>query len=196
MGERGRYVVVEGIDGAGKTELAHRLVAPLLHRGHAVSSFREPTDAFLRSEAAKRIRTDPLAAALCFTVDRTMVRPEVARSLARGDVVLQDRSFYSNLTYPAPGLDEETWRELERVERTLAIEPDVVLYLDVPVEIALARLRARGGRDAFEEETFLRAVRERFERLFRPPRWVRVDATGTPEETLERALGALLAAGL
>jgi uncharacterized membrane protein len=93
------YVVIDGIDGTGKTELASRLVPPLLRRGHSVSSFRSPTDKFLRKEYARLATNDPFAAALCFAVDRAMLRPEIEAALLQGDVVIQDRSYYSALAY-------------------------------------------------------------------------------------------------
>ena len=127
MSDRGTYVVLEGIDGTGKTELAGRLVPPLLKRGHSVSSFREPTDRFLHAQYKRLVKSDSFAAAMCLTVDRSLLRPEIERALEQGDVVVQDRSFYSTLAYMAPGLGPDEWRELERIERSLSIEPDVVL---------------------------------------------------------------------
>lgn len=196
MNPRGRYVVLEGIDGAGKTGLAEAIVPLLVQRGHSVSRFREPTDAYLRAQAARRLKDDPFGAALCFTVDRSILRPEVERALAGGEVVVQDRSFYSNLAYQGPLLERNDWRELERVERALAIEPDLVVYLDVPVELARRRISGRGRHDLFEGADYLEKVRSTYEALFRPPRWVRVDASGSPEETTARSSSALIAAGL
>ena len=115
VSERGTYIVIEGIDGTGKTELAARLVPPLLRRGHSVSSFRSPTDKFLRREYARMIQSEPFAAALCFTVDRALLRPDIEAALDQGDVVVQDRSFYSTLAYQSPGLATEQMRELERI---------------------------------------------------------------------------------
>jgi dTMP kinase len=192
----GRYVVLEGIDGSGKTELADRLVPPMVKRGHSVSRFREPTDAFLRAQGARLVRRDPVGAALCFTLDRLILRPEVERCLSRGDLVLQDRSFYSTLAYQSVGLDEGPRGELERLQRTVAIEPDLVLFLDVPVDVARSRIADRGAADEFEDRTFLGEVRSNFERLFRPPRWVRLDATGSREATLDHAMEALTDFGL
>jgi dTMP kinase len=196
MSDRGTYIVIEGIDGTGKTELALRMVPPLLARGHSVSSFREPTDKFLRDEFSRLIRIDPFAAALCLTVDRMMLRPEVERALDLGDTVLQDRSFYSTLAYQYPGLSGEAWRELERIERTIAIEPDLILYLDAPVEVAMKRMEGRGKRELFEDEPYLAKVRRKFEQMFQKPKWVRIDASGPPERTLEQALNAVMTAGL
>ncbi len=196
MSERGTYIVVEGIDGTGKTELAARLVPPLLARGHSISSYREPTDKFLRSEFARLRKLDPFAAALCYTVDRALLRPLIERALEMGDIVIQDRSFYSTLAYQYPGLDPEEWREVDRIEREIAIDPDLVLYLDAPVDVAMKRVESRGQRDAFEDEPYLVRVKRKFEQMFQPPRWVRIDANGTPDHTLEQAMNALLAIGL
>jgi dTMP kinase len=196
MSERGTYVVIEGIDGTGKTELASRLVPPLLRRGHSVSSFREPADKFLRGQFARLIKVDPFAAALCGVVDRAMTSPEVERALDQGDIVIQDRSFYSTLAYQTPGLDPVTARELERIIRSLAMEPDLVLYLDAPVELAMKRVEASGERNAFEDEPYLGRVKMRFEMMFQPPRWTRIDSTGSADHTIEQAMNALLGAGL
>jgi dTMP kinase len=190
------YVVIEGIDGTGKTELAGRLVHAILARGHSVSSFREPTDKFLRTQGDRLNKVDGIGAALCSTVDRAMLRPQIERALDQGDVVLQDRSFYSTLAYHYPGLSAEVWRELERIERVVGMEPDIVLYLDAPVEVAMKRVEGTGQRDAFEDEPYLTKVKRKFEQMFQPPRWVRINATGNPDRTLEQAINALMAAGL
>jgi dTMP kinase len=196
VSERGTYVVIEGIDGTGKTELAARLVPPLLGRGHSISSFREPTDKFLRAEFQRLGKVDSFAAALCYTVDRALLRPVIERALEMGDLVIQDRSFYSTLAYQYPGLSPETWREVDRIEREVALEPDLVLYLDAPVEVAVKRVESQGQRDAFEDEPYLVKVKRKFEQMFQPPRWVRINANGTPDQTLEQAMNALLAIGL
>ena len=196
MSERGTYVVIEGIDGTGKTELASRLVPPLLRRGHSVSSFREPTDKYLRGQFARLAKVDPLAAALSGIVDRAMLRNQVEAALDQGDVVIQDRSFYSALAYHTPGLEPLDARELERIIRTLAIEPDLVLYLDAPVDLAMKRVEEGGERNSFDDEPYLVRVKMRFELMFQAPRWVRIDSTGSADRTMEQAMNALLSAGL
>lgn len=196
MSGRGTYVVIDGIDGTGKTALAGRLVTPLLQRGHSVSSFREPRDTFLRRQYQRLARVDSFAAALCLTADRSLIRPEVEAALEMGDVVVQDRSFYSTLAYQYPVLDPDSWRELERIELALALEPDLVLYLDAPAELAIRRVEGSGERNPFEDEPYLSKVRAKFAQMFQPPKWVKVDASGPLEHTLEQALNALMAAGL
>ncbi|MGI0128662.1 MAG: dTMP kinase, partial [Thermoplasmata archaeon] len=141
-------------------------------------------------------KSDSVAAALCLIVDRALIRPDVERALDVGDIVVQDRSFYSTLAYEYPGLRPDAWRELERITRDLAMEPDLVLYLEAPVDLAMQRVEASGARDAFEDEPYLHRVKMKFEQMFQAPRWVRIDATGSPDRTIEQAMNALLAAGL
>jgi dTMP kinase len=196
MGQRGTYIVLEGIDGTGKTELAGRLVPALIARNHSVSSFRDPADRFLREQVRRLSAIDPFAAALGLTVDRALLRGEVERALDHGDTVLQDQSYYSTLAYQYPALDAESWRELERIQRALVLEPDLILYLDAPVDLAIQRIEARGRREVFEDGPYLGKVKGKFEQMFQAPKWVRIDATGNPDRSLERAMNALLAAGL
>lgn len=182
MSERGTYVVIEGIDGTGKTELATRLVTPLLGRKHSVSIFHEPADRFLRAQFARLAKVDSVAAALCYTVDRTLLRPSIESALEQGDIVIQDRSYYSTLAYQADRLEPRERSALRRLQREVSVEPDRVLWLDVPVETALARVHRRGAPLApLERRANLERVRRAYVRLARPPRWVRLDASAAPE---------------
>ena len=196
MSERGTYVVIEGIDGTGKTELATRLVTPLLGRKHSVSIFHEPADRFLRAQFARLAKVDSVAAALCYTVDRTLLRPSIESALEQGDIVIQDRSYYSTLAYQFPSLDPAEWRELERIEKAISLEPDLILYLDASVDLALQRIEGTRERDSVEDEPYIRKVKQKFELMFQAPKWVRIDASKTRENTLTQAMNALMAAGL
>lgn len=196
MSERGTYVVIDGIDGTGKTALAGRLVKPLIQRGHSVSSFREPRDRFLQGQYQRLARLDSFGAALCLSVDRSLIRPEIEGALEMGDVVVQDRSYYSTLAYQHPVLDQDSWRELQRIERSLALEPDLVLYLDAPAELAIKRIENTSERNPFEDEPYLAKVRSTFAMMFQAPKWVKIDASGPLDHTVEQALNALMAAGL
>jgi len=196
MGNRGTYVVIDGIDGTGKTELAARLVPPLLRRGHSVSSYRSPTDKFLRGQYARLAKTDQVAAALCFAVDRAMLRPDIEAALLQGDVVIQDRSYYSALAYLSPALSDDHMRELERIEETLSMEPDMILYLDVAVDIAIRRMAESGQTDTTDDEQYLKRVKARFEQMFQPPKWIRIDSSQNPEHTMAQAMNALMSSGL
>jgi dTMP kinase len=191
-----RYVVIEGIDGAGKSELSTRLRRALVGQGFRVAPFREPSRPAVRRAALRLQPKDPIAAAIAFTVDRLLQRPRVERALEGGAIVVQDRSFYSTLAYQGAALPRAARDHLEQLERSAALAPDLVLYLDLPVLRALDRLEARGARDRFERAAFLRRVRREFGRFRRDPGWTPIDASGPPEATLAAALSALGRAGL
>ena len=60
----------------------------------------------------------------------------------------------------------------------------------------MKRVEGSGQRDSFEDEPYLTKVKRKFEQMFQPPRWVRINATGNPDRTLEQAMNALLSNGL
>jgi dTMP kinase len=182
---RGILIVLEGIDGAGKSTLQRGLAKLWRGRGLSVVLAREPSDAALASSAERAARR-PMEAALYFTLDRARSSAGIERALAKGQIVLQDRSFYSTLAYQGSELTPE-WREwLAALQRGIAPEPARVLWLDLPVPVALARLPGRGGRrSSFEVGRALRRVRGEYARLARPPRWIRLRADA-PAEALVR----------
>jgi dTMP kinase len=142
-----RLVVIEGIDGAGTTTQARRLVDELEARGVAAHLTREPSDGpvgrLLREILAGRhAPTDATTHALLFAADRAdHIQREVAPALAAGKVVVSDRWYHSSLAYQGAG-EERAWiAELNRRARA----PDLTLFLEVAPEVAAER-RARSGR--------------------------------------------------
>jgi dTMP kinase len=189
---RGRLIVLEGIDGAGKSTLQRALARRWRAEGRAVVLRREPSDRRLGELAQTLGAADPLAGALLFTLDRARSRPAVERELARGRIVLQDRSFFSTLAYQGPTLPAAWRRPVERLQEVAAVRPDRVLWLDLPPGAALARARGRGGALApFERQRTLARVRRAYRTLARRPGWVRLDATRSPSVLADRAARAL-----
>lgn len=181
-------IVLEGIDGAGKTTLRDGLAARLERAGHEVVRTKEPTDGPL----GKRIREiakagrDTVSAEeelALFHEDRKLhVQTLVLPALARGAVVLQDRSYFSTVAYQGErGLDRA---KLLEMEQAIAPAPDVLFVLDLPPEASLERVRSRGASDDFETLESLRRVREVF--LGFEGKQV-IDARRSPAEMLEAA---------
>jgi dTMP kinase len=170
--ERGRFIVLEGIDGAGTTTQAALLADALRDRlGVAVELTREPTDGplgrLLRAALAGELRLDPVALALAFAADRAdhVHNPEtgIAAALAAGRWVVSDRYLLSSLAYNRGGVVTRDW--LTAINRH-ALAPDLTLFLAVDPELALERIAARGGApELFETRAALTATDRAYREL-------------------------------
>ena len=193
-----RFVALEGPDGAGKSRAAESLARHLREAGRAVTLTREPGGTRL-GEQVRAILLDPgpvprspEADALLFSAARAQLVREVIRpALARGDVVVCDRFAASTLAYQGYGsrLDLELLRGLEAFA-VGGTRPDLVILLDVPVELGLARRGVGDPRQltrfedaARHDAAFHERVRGGYLALARqePERWRVVDGSGTPE---------------
>ncbi|HEY6238634.1 MAG TPA: AAA family ATPase, partial [Thermoplasmata archaeon] len=96
---RGALVALEGVDGAGKSTLQRALARRLRANGWRVALWREPVRPSLGRRAQALGPTDPLGAAVGFTLDRMLGRAELERRLDHHDVVLCDRSYFSTIAY-------------------------------------------------------------------------------------------------
>jgi dTMP kinase len=144
--KKGIFVCIEGLDGSGKTTHAYRVVRNLQKRGFDAIYTTEPG----RGELGKFIRLSVLQGkkrvprvveAVLFAVDRVEhMEKEVKPALMEGKVVVSDRCVYSSLAYQgAAGLDLEWIEEINR----FALPPDLVLYIDVPPEVVVKRIRRK-----------------------------------------------------
>lgn len=149
--ERGRFVVLEGLDGAGTTTQADLLAGALrARRGVEVELTHEPTDgpigAVLRQAIEGRLTLDPAALALAFAADRAdhLFNPVngVLAALEAGRWVVSDRYVLSSLAYNGGGATTREW--LSEVNRH-AVAPDLTVFLDVDPETCLTRIGARSS---------------------------------------------------
>jgi dTMP kinase len=195
---RGLFLVIEGIDGTGKSTQAQRLAEWLRERGREVVTSREPTDGpwgrKLRESAATG-RLSPEDELEYFLRDRRQhVEEVIAPALAAGKVVILDRYYFSTMAYQgARGFDPA---EIRRRNEEFAPVPDLLLVLDLEVDAALERIGARGDTaNEFEKRDSLQKCREVFLSLAGEP-FVRVISTnGTPDEVgaaIREAVGGVL----
>jgi dTMP kinase len=192
---RGTLVVLEGLDGTGKSTQLARLAARLAATGREVVTTREPYDcAPGRKIRELAQRHAPVAAAeeLALFVEqrRIHVRELVAPALARGALVLSDRYFLSTVAYQgARGLDPTKLLAESEAEFPL---PDLALLLVLPPAAGLARVASRGGpaEPAFERADFLARVQAIFAALDLPY-LERVDAAGSEAEVEARLVAAI-----
>ena len=188
MASRGRFLVLEGIDGSGKSEQSRRLVAWLEASGHRVVSTREPTDGAFgrryRAWARGEFEATPEQVLALFLEDRREhVKAVIRPALEGGAIVVCDRYKDSTLAYQAAqGIDRERLRAL--FDGTEFPAPDLVLWLRAPVAVALARMGAQAT-ERFERAEFLERVDAEYARLGLEP----IDASGSAD-AVERAIRA------
>lgn len=166
----GRYLALEGVEGAGKSTVMNELADLLGSRGLEVVTVREPGGTGLGEKIRRLLlhagEMAPWAEAALFAAQRAQLVAEVVRpALARGAWVVSDRTLYSSLAYQggARGLGIEAVRRLNllAVEETL---PDLVVVLDVDPAEGLAR-QVEADRIGAEGLEFQAAVADAYRRL-------------------------------
>ena len=175
----GLFVVLEGIDGSGKTSVA-KLLKGMLEKEHfSVAITREPTyfevGALLRNYLKNYdlYQRDPIYEALLFAADRVYhVNRFIKPLLNRGYIVISDRYVYSSIVYQTIDGVSEKWIQ---VINKFALEPDLPIFIDVSPEVALKRLGNR--KSMFENLGFLKRVYNKYLELVRSGALVSVDGT-------------------
>jgi dTMP kinase len=185
-----RFIVLEGIDGAGKSSQVEPLVAWLRGCGRIVTTCRDP-GATAAGDAIRAILLDrhdlqlaPTSEMLLYMAARAQLVAEVIQpSLARGEWVVSDRYLLANIVYQghAGGLDPDTIRQVGAVA-TRGLEPDLVLLFDVDLETAARRLARPLDKLENRGDEYRGRLRAGYlaEAARRPDRIVVVDATGDP----------------
>jgi len=194
---RGRFVVFEGGEGSGKSTQAALLAARL---GAVLT--REPGGTSVGGIIRGLVlgpgigpAVDPRAEALLMAADRAQhVAEVIGPALAAGRPVVCDRFTGSTLAYQgyARGLpvDDLAWLS---TWATAGLQPDIVILLDVPADVAVTRMTAEPDRIEAAGSEFHRRVAEGYRTLARadPARWRVVDGSGTVSEVEARVQTAL-----
>ncbi len=178
---RGRFIVIEGIDGSGKSTQAARLARALVRHGRKVRRTREPGDTPLGERIrgvlldAKHREMTPLTEVFLYMASRAQLLDQLVRpALRRGIDVVCDRYYYSTAAYQGAAGGIGPRAVLDLAERFARFErPDLVAILDLPPAEARARRRTHGDRIERKGLAFQRRVRRGFLALSRR-RYVRV----------------------
>lgn len=191
---QGRLIVLEGIDGAGKTTQASLLEAHLRKKGREVFRTAEPTPfpsgVALREALGGKVKKSECEMATMFVLDRIAhnIHPTegICAILDAGKDIICDRYYYSTLAYQGQSTDY-AWVKSMNLSCPEIRKPDLCIYLDLTPAQSLERIRA--GRDSveiYENEETLTRVRNAFlsvlDDLSATDRIVRIDAYRTPEE--------------
>lgn len=142
----GVFICIEGIDGSGKTTQAHRLVKTLKKKGYDAVYTTEPSKGIFGKIIRKHIlqgnnRVPTVVEAMLFAADRVNhVDNEIKLLLKAKKIVICDRYVYSSIAYQgASNLNQEWIKEINRH----AIKPDLAIYIDVPPETVINRIKRR-----------------------------------------------------
>jgi dTMP kinase len=206
----GRFITLEGGEGAGKSTQIARLRAWLEGRGHRITVTREPGGSPGAEMVRKLLVEGPTErwdgtteALLHFAARREHLRSTVWPALKRGDWVVSDRFADSTLAYQGygHGVDRRIFEQLYELA-VGAFRPDLTIILDVPIEIGLKRAAERRGAETRYESLprdFHARVRTGFLEIAKrePKRCIVIDATGSVDaiaaaiaEAVKERLGA------
>jgi dTMP kinase len=179
---RGRFVSVEGIDGAGKSTHIEWLAERIRSRGHEVVLTREPGGTPLGEGLRKMLLADPMDVAtealLMFAARHENVRQVIAPALLRGAWVVSDRFTDASFAYQGAGkgVSKERLKVLEDWVLD-GLAPDLTILFDLDVRQARARLADARAPDKFEKESaaFFERVRKGYlERAREAPERIRI----------------------
>jgi dTMP kinase len=198
----GKFITLEGMDGAGKSTQLQRIEKVLLGKGKTVVATREPggtplgeklRELLLNTDQPMHPETEAL---LMFAARREHLDKVIFPALERGDWVISDRFTDASFAYQGGGrgvssgkLDDlETWVHAR-------FQPDLTLYFDVPVEVGRQRVSASKSPDRFEKEQdkFFGDVRAAYlERARKFPSRIHVIDASVPPDEVAKSVNSFL----
>jgi dTMP kinase len=199
------FIVIDGVDGAGKGTQVALLAEALRARGRTVHVTCEPSDHPIGAMIRRYLRrelTESLPAweamALLFAADRMQhLEHEIRPHLARGETVISDRYDASSIAYQSAMRGEDADEALEWIAaiNAHAQRPDLTILLDLEPELAAQRRASRGGAEELLEKLELqRRVRAQYAKIprVRPhDRIVTIDASASPAHVHAEILAAV-----
>ncbi len=197
----GKFIVLEGCEGAGKSRQCKLLTEALVARGYDAVCTREPGGTPLAEQLralilAPEYSPDALAELYMYSAARRdHLEKAVFPALDAGKIVVCDRFTFSTLAYQGygRGLDIDFVREVN-AQTTSPLNIDLALFLDITPEDGFKRKGGADGTDRLERETiqFFERVYGGFKDMCARGELTAVDASGEKQETAEKILGEVL----
>lgn len=201
--EKGKFIVLEGIDGSGKSSQTGPLMERLRALGIPCRDTREPTGgpvgSLIRQIFTGRVTADNRVIAALYAADRIdhLVNEVdgLLSAIDSGVTVVGDRYYFSSYAYHSVDVDMDWVIEANALSAQL-LRPTLTVFLDVPVDTALERIRQnRFVEEIFDQEDRLRKTRElyfrAFDRLKDVEKVAVVDGSGTQDEVVGRIWDAV-----
>lgn len=198
------YIAIEGLDGSGNGTLIAKLRtlfpdAVFVREPGGTKTAEDIRNIILFSEEPVAPDTE----AMLYMAARHELLTKVVRpALNKGLDVISDRCFYSSLAYQgATGYAKMSLVQslVDQTVRTVAT-PDLILYLDIPLEVSRARVAASSTPDNIEkrDDAFFNAARDFYLKCNQalPSKFRLIDATQTPDEVFTEALAILTEVGV
>lgn len=187
--EKGKFITVEGVDGAGKSTQMAVIDQALRERGIDLVRTREPGGPETAEKIRELLLNEPMSPKcelmLMFAAREENLDKIIRPALAKGQWVLCDRFTDASYAYQGYGRGRSI-EEIRALENFVHpdLKPDLTVLFDVPTEVAAARLSRKLDRFEKESQDFHRHVREGYLRMAKaePERFYVVDGTQTPEQ--------------
>src|SRR5882757_8443896 len=168
---RGRYIVLEGPEGVGKTTQIQELARRLQAAGLPVRTLREPdSQSDLTARALRQLTQDPRypmntnTEVLLYNAARSQSLQVIKKSVEQGVICIVDRNYLTTLAIQYYGRGDVP--DYETINKIIAfavngVEPDLCIVLDAPVQVLKERAHSRGQGERFDnlDEAFLERVR-------------------------------------
>lgn len=202
MTQPGKFITLEGVDGAGKSTHLSWLVSYLRENGHVVVQTREPGGTPLGEKLRELLLHEPMhletEALLMFAARREHLERVIRPAIARGDWVVCDRFTDASFAYQGGGrgLAIDKLVQLERWVQD-GFQPDLTLLFDLPIDIAAQRMHSAARQlDRFEQEQadFHERVRAAYlSRATQMPARVKVIDSRQTVEDIQKELELIIA---
>lgn len=192
----GKFITLEGMDGAGKSTHIPHIIEMLAAHGHEVVSTREPGGTPLGERLRELLLHEAMHAEtetlLMFAARREHIANVIVPALQRGAYVLSDRFTDATFAYQS-GAKGVSAQKVEMLEQWVQedLQPDVTLLFDVPVEVSITRLAGARSPDKFERESaeFFTKIRNAYlERARLNPQRFRIIDAAQPLQNVAKSV--------
>lgn len=170
---KGKFIVFEGIDGSGKTELTRSLKEHLERSAKTVWITSEPTEWFRSYVDKLKDLRDPVSLFLLFTIDRNTHQKEISQKLGEFDYVISDRYLFSSYAYQGYMLKDffktfnDAFKWMKDVSNIITVRPDLTFYISIDVKTAVERINRVRQMDELEKLFNLGKVKEIYEKYLK-----------------------------
>ena len=174
--KEGKLIVLEGIDGCGKTTQCHKIIDFLREKNYRACYLKEPSDGVF----GRRIRESMLRGRRFFLEEEYFfflkdreddVEKNIIPNLKAGKFVILDRYYFSSMAYQGVLFKDFNFQRIQRENERFAIIPNIVFIMNISVNLALGRIykdNKRAREDIFEKKKYLEEVRKAFQSFNSP----------------------------